>query len=160
MTIQRAHLELRPGQRTTNAKLSLTIKSSQGGQHRISLPPEAKLQEVKIGGQIQPIRQEGMNVILPITPGDQNIELQWNESKGITSQYMTPVIDIGNHSVNASIDVFLPRSRWVLFLGGEQLAGPAVLFWSVLIVIVLVAFGLSRTGLTRPSSFITGFCSG
>jgi len=31
-------------------------------------------------------------------------------------------------------------------VGGEPLVGPAVLFWSVLIIIVLVAGGLSRTG--------------
>ena len=148
MTIQRTHLELRPGQRTTNAKLSLTIKSSQGGQYSISLPPDARLQEVKIGGRTQPIRQEGLNVLLPITPGEQNIELQWNGPEGITSQYKTPEIDIGNHSVNASVDVYLPRNRWVLFLGGEQLVGPAILFWAVLIVIVLAAFGLARTGMT------------
>ncbi len=148
ITIEKSHLELRPGQRTTNAKLSLTIKSSQGGQHTISLPLKAKLQEVKIGGKIQPIRQEGVNILLPITPGKQNIELQWSEPEGITCQYKTPVIDIGNQSVNASIDVYLPRNRWVLFLGGEQLVGPAILFWSVLIVIVLAAFGLAKTGLT------------
>ncbi len=148
ITIEKSHLELRPGQRTTNAKLSLTIKSSQGGQHTISLPLKAKLQEVKIGGKIQPIRQEGLNVLLPITPGKQNIELQWGESEGITSQYKTSVIDIGNHNVNASIDVYLPHNRWALFLGGEQLVGPAILFWAVLIVIVLAAFGLAKTGLT------------
>ena len=105
ITIEKSHLELQPGQRTTNAKLSLTIKSSQGGQHTITLPLKAKLQEVKIGGKIQPIRQEGLNILLPITPGKQNIELQWSEPEGITSQYKTPVIDLDNQSVNASIDV-------------------------------------------------------
>jgi len=148
MTVEKSHLELRPGRRTTHSKLSLAIKSSQGGQHIISLPPDSELQEVKIGGKVQPIRQEGTNVPLPITPGTQNIELQWRDPGGITPRFKTPEIDLGIQSVNASVDLFLPRSRWPLLVGGEQLAGPAVLFWSVLFVIVLVAFGLSRTRLT------------
>ena len=148
MTIEKSHLELRPGSRTTNSKLSLTIKSSQGGQHAISLPPNAELQEVKIGGKIQPIRQEERKVTLPVTPGKQEIELQWRDSEGIAALFRTPEIDLGSQSVNASVDLFLPRSRWPLFIGGEQLAGPAVLFWSVIFIIVLAAFGLSRTGLT------------
>ncbi|NOR05568.1 MAG: hypothetical protein GQ575_04600 [Deltaproteobacteria bacterium] len=148
MTIEKSYLELRPGRRTTHSKLSLTIKSSQGGQHTILLPPDVELQEVKIGGKIQPIRQEGRNVPLPIIPGRQEIELQWSDLSGITSLFKTSEIDLGTQSVNVSTDLFLPPSRWPLFIGGEQLVGPAVLFWSVLLVIVLIAFGLSRTGLT------------
>ncbi|HUU41857.1 MAG TPA: hypothetical protein VMW42_13050, partial [Desulfatiglandales bacterium] len=68
-------------------------------------------------------------------------------------------IDLGIQSVNASVDVFLPRNRWPLFLGGDQLVGPAVLFWSVIIVIVLAAFGLSKTGLT-PLRFYHWFLLG
>ncbi len=148
MTIEKSHLELRPGSRTTNSKLSLTIKSSQGGQHTISLPLNAELQVVKIGGKDQPIRQEGRKVPLPITPGKQEIELQWLSPEGINARFRTPEIDLGTQSVNASVDLFLPSSRWPLFVGGEQLAGPAVLFWSVILIIVLGAFGLARTGLT------------
>jgi hypothetical protein len=148
MTVEKSRLELRPGQRTTDARLFLSIKSSQGGQHAIGLPADAELQEVKINGTIQPIRQEGQNVPLPITPGQQDIELQWREAGGISTRYRTSAVDLNTESVNASVDVYLPRNRWPLFMGGEQLVGPAVLFWSVLIVVVLVAFGLSRTGLT------------
>ncbi len=148
MTIEKSHLELRPGQKTTAAKMDLYIKSSQGGQHTILLPSDAKLQEVKIKGKIQPIRQEGQRVAFPITPGQQKLELKWLEAKGITMRYQSCDVDLGARSVNASVDIYLPRSRWPLFLGGEQLAGPAVLFWSVLIIVVLVAMGLSKTGLT------------
>ncbi len=148
MTVEKSHLEIRPGRRTTNSKLSLTIKSSQGGQHSISLPPDVELQEVKIGGKIQPIRQEGRDVPLPIIPGQQEIELQWLDQGGITSMFKTAEIDLGTQSVNTSADLYLPRSRWPLFVGGEQLVGPAVLFWSVLVVVVLISFGLAQTGLT------------
>ncbi len=148
LTIERSHLVLHPGQRSTDAELILGIKSSQGGQHTISLPTEASLQEVKINAQVQPIRQEGSRITFPIIPGNQKIEVKWRESGGIKTTYETAQIDLGAPSVNSSTDVHLPRNRWPLFMGGAQLVGPAVLFWSVLFVVVLVAFGLSKTGLT------------
>ncbi len=41
------------------------------------------------------------------------------------------------------MQVSVPVNRWVLAVSGPRL-GPAVLFWSVLFVLGLVAFGLSR----------------
>ncbi len=148
LTIEKSHLSLHPGQRSTDGVLRLTIKSSQGGQHSLSLPEDASLQEVKIDGRVQPIRQEGRQVILPIHPGNQEVELQWRQATGMSMRYTTPSIDLNSPSVNASVDLHLPHNRWPLFMGGEQLVGPAILFWSALIIILLVAFGLSKSGLT------------
>ncbi len=159
LTIESSHLELRPGQKTTAAKLTLAMNSSQGGQHTIALPENGRLQEIKIKGKVQPLRQEGRNVALPITPGRQVFELKWLEPRGMTTRYLSSLIDMGAGSVNAAVDVYLPRSRWPLFIGGEQLSGPAVLFWSVLIIIGLVAFGLSKTGWT-PLKFRHWFLLG
>ena len=50
---------------------------------------------------------------------------------------------LGIESVNSIVKVVVPRNRWVLFTGGPPL-GPAVLFWGLFIVIVLVAFFLGR----------------
>lgn len=159
LTIEKSHLELKPGQRSSNAKLVLSINSSQGGQHVIELPPHAELQEVKIGNAIQPIRQDGYKVPLPIRPGSQTVELSWREARGINARYKTSKVDLGTASVNASVDLHLPHNRWPLVLGGEQLVGPAVLFWSIVIVIVLAALGLARTGLT-PLNFHHWFLLG
>lgn len=146
LTIEKSHLELRPGQRTTAARLMLSLKSSQGGQHTLVLPPAAALQEVSIQGRLSPIRQEGQKVALPIVPGSQEIELKWLEPEGMKPRYTSSRVDLGAPSVNASVDIHLPGERWPLFMGGDPLVGPAVLFWSVLMVVVLVAAGLSRTG--------------
>ena len=50
-------------------------------------------------------------------------------------------------SVNASLEAALPESRWILAAGGPRL-GPAVLFWSYVVVLALLAFGLGRLPLT------------
>lgn len=148
LTIEKSTLELNPGQRSSRAVLTLLIKSSQGGQHTIEIPEGAELLEVAINGAVELIRQEGQRVILPITPGSQSIRLIWREERGIIPLYRTPAVDLGAPSVNAAVDLHISYDRWPLFVGGQQLAGPAVLFWSVIIVIFIVSSGLAMTGMT------------
>ncbi|MGD9823253.1 hypothetical protein [Desulfobacter sp.] len=148
MTIEKSLLTFSPGRAATTARLALTINSSQGGHHTITLPKDARLQEVKIQGRITPIRQDQSQVTLPIVPGHQDIVLQWVSSSGITPFYKTPAVDLGMDSANTCVDIRPGSSRWPLFLGGEPALGPAVLFWSELIVILIIAFILSKTGWT------------
>ena len=56
-------------------------------------------------------------------------------------------------SANTCVDIKPGSSRWPLFLGGEPALGPAVLFWSEVIVILIIAFILSRTGWTPLNLF-------
>ena len=72
VTIDFSELEIKPGQRITDSRLNLRLRSSQGGQQQITLPANAELQSVVIDGQSRPIRQEGRRVLLPIVPGAQN----------------------------------------------------------------------------------------
>lgn len=148
MTIEKSLLIFSPGRAATTAELDLTINSSQGGRHTITLPKEARLQEVKIQGRIRPIRQDQNQVTLPIVPGHQKIVLQWVSAVGISSFYKTPVVNLGMDSANTCVDIKPGSSRWPLFLGGEPAVGPAVLFWSELIVILIIALVLSKTGWT------------
>ena len=148
LTLEKSHLELRPGRNTTAASLFLSINSSQGGQHDILLPIDAELQSVSINGAIAPIRQENRKVSLPITPGHQELVLKWIEARGMAMKYDSSRVDLGTPSVNAGVDIHLPGNRWPLWVGGEPLAGPAVLFWSVIIIIFMVSLGFSKTGWT------------
>jgi len=147
VTIDKSHLETRPGQRATDTTLLLSIRSSQGAQHTITLPLSAQLQEVAIDGQVQPIRQEGRQVPLPLRPGLQEIRLQWREPAGIAAWQRTPAVDLGMGSVNSHIELRLPRNRWPLFVGGP-LMGPAVLFWSTVIILLLLSIALAKSGRT------------
>ena len=144
-TIDQTQLLVMPGQRATDVSLSMRLRSSQAEQHLIQLPEGVVLNAVKINGTSQPIRQgeDGM-VRLPLTPGEQQIVLDWQEATGISTLLTTPAVDVGMASVNANIEVRIPESRWILFLFGPQM-GPGVLFWGVLIVVVVIAIGLGRT---------------
>lgn len=147
LTIDSSLLEVTPGMRATDARLTLSLRSSRGGQHSITLPENASLEAVAINGQPQAIRQEGRTVTIPLTPGVQTATLQWRQNVGMDAYYTTPAVDLGVHSVNAQLTVNVPYQRWLLFCGGPRL-GPAVLFWSALIVILFAAMVLGRVPFT------------
>jgi hypothetical protein len=143
LTIDRSTLTLRPGLRATDATLALALRSSQGGQHVVTLPEGAELTRIAIGGAEQPLRQEGRRVPIPLAPGTREVELAWREPRGVSSWLRGPEIDLGLPSVNAHVVLEVPQSRWVLFVGGPRL-GPTVLFWPVLAVVAGLALALGR----------------
>ena len=147
LTIDQSRLQVRPGSRATETTLTFTIRSSQGGQHTITLPADAQVQKAAINGAPQQLRQDGGKLTIPITPGKQDISVEWRQPSGIATFYRTPIIDLGSDSVNSAIDMTLPANRWPLFLGGPLL-GPAILYWSTLLVVALMALVIGKTGLT------------
>lgn len=142
-TVERVSFAFKPGIRATDATMSMSLRSSLGGQHAIKLPEASELVEVKMGGRVLPLRQSGRTVSLPLVPGQQNVELKWRQDAGIQTQFTTPNVDVGLPLVNASVDVDVPSSRWVLFVWGPVL-GPAILFWPLLVIVLLCGVVLSR----------------
>ncbi|MGZ4955810.1 MAG: hypothetical protein ACXV8Q_11910, partial [Methylobacter sp.] len=147
LTIDNSRLSIKPGQRSQEAELNISLRSSQGSQHTLILPEKAVLQSVAINGQTQPIRQEGRKLTLPINPGKQELSIGWHEATGIANVMTIPKVDLGLASVNANLNIGLGQDRWVLFALGPKL-GPAVLFWGVLIVIFMLSPGLGKIELT------------
>jgi hypothetical protein len=136
-------LRVAPGKRVTQSTLRLNLRSSRGGYHPITLPKGAELQQVRINNKAQPLRLEGRQLNIPLTPGGQNIEIIFNQAHGIDGSFFTPAIDLGMPSVNAQIELEVPHSRWLFFVGGPAI-GPAVLFWGVLVILLLASIGLAR----------------
>jgi hypothetical protein len=147
VTVDSTSVEVRPGMRATDVKFDLTIRSSRGDQHTILLPEGAELQNVTINGKSQPIRQNDRSVTIPLTPGSQAVALSWRTQTGISFLFRIPEINLNIESVNSVIQLTMPRNRWILYAGGPR-TGPAVLFWSQLIIILLVAVALGRVRLT------------
>ena len=147
LTIDKTEISSKPGKRVLEATLVINLRSSQGGQHNLSIPEKARLQTVMINGVTQPIRLKGSQLTLPITPGEQNFTIKWLENSMTGNVFKTSQINMGAASVNNHINVQLGEDRWVLFTWGPRF-GPAVLFWGVLVVIILFAYGLSKVKLT------------
>lgn len=145
LTVRASTLTQRPGARTSDVRLELRVASSQGQPHAIALPEGSAVQSVQLDGTSLPPQQEGGNLILPLPPGEHTVTLDWREPRG--ARFLTRVSrpDLGAPSVNASARLEL-GPRWVLLVGGPRL-GPAVLYWSFLLVMILLGLGLSRLDL-------------
>ncbi len=146
VTIDEARLLLVPGERFNKESLALTIRTSQGGQHSITLPREANLQQVQINGKTQPIKQQGRAVMVPLQPGAQNVSLEWHQDRTASVLTVGPEVEVGGaeqRAVNANVTFNMENNRWILWTGGPRL-GPAVLFWSYLLAVILAAFGLGK----------------
>ncbi len=147
LTIDKTEIISKPGKRVLETILNFNLRSSQGGQHSLSLPENARLQTVMINGETLPVRQKGRQIMLPIKPGEQNFSIKWLESSIASNVFKTPQVNMGAASVNSHLKVQLGQDRWVLFTWGPKF-GPAVLFWGVLMVLTLFALGLSKIRFT------------
>lgn len=143
LTIDRAKHEVRPGIRATDSTLTLSLRASRGLEHTLVLPEGAELDSVSIAGRPVPLRLDGRKLTLPVSPGAQMVVVAWREPRGLAFVYRTPTVDLGTPSVNAETVVTGLGSRWILFTAGPRL-GPAVLFWSLLLVLLAVGYALSR----------------
>lgn len=143
LTIDAAVLSLAPGERAADGELALELRASQGGRHTLTLPEGAELRRVEIDGAEQPIRAEGRELSLPLRPGAQGVTLAFRAPQGIGPRWAAPRVELGAPAVNLTAAIDVPPSRWVLWASGPR-QGPAVLFWSLLIVLAVVAAGLAR----------------
>jgi hypothetical protein len=146
VTIDTVRLDLTPGQRFNKSNLSLAIRTSQGGQHHIILPPNADLQEVRVSGKTQPIKQQARTVVVPLKPGSQNVSLEWHQGRDGSLLTVGPEVGVGDpgqQAVNAAVIFNMEPNRWILWAGGPRL-GPAVLFWSYFLVVMVAALGLGK----------------
>ena len=142
-TITSVSYEVWPGQRRLQAELSFELRASQGGWQRITLPAGAELQEVMINGASRNIRPEGDRVSLPIQPGEQSYKLRWMQDWDHSVVESFPAVDLGGKAVNVKMTLNMGKKRWLLWTMGPSW-GPAVLFWSHIVLLLLIAIVLGR----------------
>ncbi|MBV9949748.1 MAG: hypothetical protein JOZ69_23100 [Myxococcales bacterium] len=147
LTVDESTTELHPGLRATNVSLTLTVRASRGAEHTVTLPDGAVLHSLSINESPQPIRQDGRRVTVSLVPGSQRIALDWREPAGIAPFFAGSPVDLGVPSVNATTTLEVPGGRWLLLAGGPRV-GPAVLFWSLLLVLLAASLIFGRTGWT------------
>lgn len=144
-TVTGVTYEVSPGKRRLLAKLDLEIRASQGTWQKITLPQGAELQGVQIDGAERSIRPEenGVDVSLPVEPGTHTFHLEWIQPWDHRFSEQFPPVDIGSEAVNVNLVMRLDSNRWLLWTFGPSW-GPAVLFWSHLILLVILALLLGR----------------
>ena len=138
-----AQLDSSVGERATESTLMLDARSTRGGEHAIELPPRSELLEATRDGDALNLSVRGGRLALPLLPGTHRYNLRLRQPSDISATVDTPVFSLNAPAANIGLTLHLPQNRWVLWTWGPQ-EGPAVLYWSQLIVLLLVAWLLSR----------------
>ncbi|MEZ5498191.1 MAG: hypothetical protein R3E77_02045 [Steroidobacteraceae bacterium] len=143
LAIDRVNHEVAIGHRSVDAELTLSYRSTQGGRHNLSMPPEARLRTLIVDGQAQQLRPENGELSLNLLPGAHQVSLAYTltSSAGVVGR--PPAIDLHAAASNVTTNMTLPERRWPLLAFGAGV-GPALLYWSELVVFVLVAIALGR----------------
>ena len=152
-TVERLIVNHRPGAHSSDTELTLQVRASLGGNYPLTLPAGAQLQSVTIDGKPQVLQLENRQIQLLMHPGSVEAVVNWRAPQDGRTLMETPALTLPSDSSNIDLRLQLPRDRWPLFVAGPDI-GPAMLFWGILIVILIVSitlgWGVKRFGLDIP----------
>ncbi|TXD35161.1 hypothetical protein FRC98_16960 [Lujinxingia vulgaris] len=137
-TVENVTYQITPGERLLQANLELRIRSSRGDWQTITLPEGAEVQKILRDGTETAIRPREGRVQLPVRPGSQTYRIEWQQPWERTLIERFPTVDIGSAAVNVTQSMHLNNERWLLWTLGPDW-GPTVLFWSHLLILMILA---------------------
>jgi hypothetical protein len=143
VTVDSVEYNVTPGKRLLLAELKLSVRASAGGTHEVTLPEGAELQKVTVDGEVRTIRPIDRVVSLPIKPGNQVFLMTWQQPWERNVHEVAPAVKLSSAAVNSSTTIRLGEGRWLLWVHGPAW-GPAILFWSHLAILLLMALLLGR----------------
>ena len=136
-------LDSTAGEHASEITLNLHARSTRGTEHAISLPSGSELLDAKRDGRSINLALRDGKLGLPLLPGEHTYALRLREPDGVAARMVTPVFALHAPIANIDLTLQLPQDRWVLWTWGPTV-GPAVLYWSQLIVLLLAAWLLAR----------------
>ncbi len=142
-TIEQVRLTARPGVRRSAVELTLQLRAGHASSYQFNLPETAQLQSILLDGEDYPLPADAHRLSLPLHPGVQELQLQWQSPEPMQLRTATPALDIGLPATNINLEMAVPAGRWLLFVSGPSI-GPAMLVWGVLLVIIAVSVLLGR----------------
>ena len=143
LAFDEARLRSDVGDRTTSSNLQFRYRSTRGTQQPIALPPNAEVTTILVDNEPLPLQAENGEVRLPIRPGSHTVTLVFTEPVGSGLRTISPRLNLGNALGNVHVELNMPRNRWILATSGDGV-GPAVLYWSELVALGLLALLLAR----------------
>lgn len=139
-----------PGIQNTN--LDIGIQTLQGGNFNFQLPEGAELSRLYVNGIEKPNTQKRGNISIPVNSDTQSLGMEWQVPSELSLLTQPTPLQLNYPYANTHVTVHLPRDRWVLWLSGPHI-GPAIVLWSVLAVVLILAIGISRTKITPLKSY-------
>ena len=146
VTVEQLTHAITAGARTQTHTLELSLRATQGGNWPLTLPGDAadnRLTQVTVNDRETPIPLADNVVALPLAPGETRYRLTWTSTNSLGLLLRAPRPTLASPGNNVTTRIEMPPSRWVLLLGGPTL-GPAMLYWGLLLVVIVLALALAR----------------
>ncbi|TCI06918.1 hypothetical protein EZM97_30305 [Dyella soli] len=136
-------VESHAGDRATETTLTLSMRAMRGGEHAITVPAGAELLDAQRDDTKLSLAIRDGKLSLPLMPVSARyvIKLRLPQGAGVITR--TPAFALDAPTANITLSHVLPDNRWVLWTWGPT-DGPAVLYWSQLVVLLLAAWLLAR----------------
>jgi hypothetical protein len=135
------------GKRSSDGTLNLSYRSTQGGAQTLQLPPAARVIRVLSDGEPIAVRPEHGVLSLTALPGSHSWTIDWETPEGVRVMTHSPRVTLAAPASNLQLSLRVPQDRWVLYAFGRGV-GPAILYWSELLLFVALAWLIGRSGLT------------
>lgn len=145
LTLHNATLNIHPGEKLTESKLSIGIETTKPQDYTFTIPEGAKLQTLHLNGRDIPLSQIERDVVVALPYGKQNIQAVWHEADADGIFMTTPDVNLNVPATNLTVRVHTPPHRFVLYACGKW--GPAVLLWSILFAYAILAYALSKVSI-------------
>lgn len=150
--LDKVHVSTSAGTRMARHTLELEAFTTQAGAHSLGLPSNATLVSVSRNGQALPLPLENGRLEVPLERGEQQVSVVF-QTPVSNALLQAPSIEFDGRAANLHWTLEPGERRWVLFAGGPG-AGPAIFYWPLLVVFLVLAWAVSRLP-SSPVSFRT-----
>jgi len=135
--------EVSLGKRQRTSTLTLSLRSSLGGDFPVVLPDRAETTSLTVDGRPIPVRKDAGRIIVPLHPGEQSVTLDWKSDQPLNPHTRIGAVSLPVECANITTTLEVSDNRWVLWTTGPR-RGPAVRFWTILVCSLLAAWVLGR----------------
>ncbi len=149
-TVDKVIHNVRWGTNILEGQLTISLRATQQSSFWLKLPDGATLSDVSINGQSGQSTSVDQKVAFVLNPGDHNLVTTYNLPWQAGMKESAPAIELASPSSNVNTIIQPSGDRWLLWLGGQGW-GPAVVFWTKLLVLVLICFALHHFALLPGS---------
>ena len=143
LTVNQLALRQQQGNRSSDVELRLQLNASQAQSFVLPLPANAQLQSVKLDGMTLPATVNEQQLKVQLKPGQQQLQINWQENTGQSLFTQSSALTLPLPAANIYLEMALAQDRWILALGGPAI-GPALLFWGMLFVVLVIALLLPK----------------
>jgi hypothetical protein len=158
-TVDSALIEVSRGNDLREVTLSYFVRSSQGGEQRVTLPDAAEVLSFTVDAQPRPVQTAGNVRVFSIEPGSHTVAVRWREALPPAVVESLPRFDLGHPVTNVTWHLTGGDNRWLLWTLGPSSWGPVVTLWQYVFALLLTAFVLARYAPT-PLSMLSWFALG